>query len=447
MVSKISFVSTILGFGFLAGVCMPVFAQNTDPVNITYVRLADRGEGLLYEPVSPDPKANIALVNMHSASSYLNHSSCMNMAERGYRILCGNTRFTNAEEAYKGFEDHAPAINSAINFVKGIAGVTNVVLIGHSMGAPMMAFYQNIAENGASTCQGNQVIMPCDDSKLLELSAADGLILLDPHYGSAVGTLLYMDPAITDEAQPGKRDQSLDMYAAVNGYDAKGAHYNAEFQKNFLVAQAARHGRLTELAQRQWDEIQKDGGKSLYKDDMPFVVPGDQSRLFQPDLSLMHHSKKPYVLLKADGAMPKQILTSVRRPSGRRELALSNGSTLEISLRRWLGNHAIRTTTEYAQTADDLTGIVWDSSATSTPANIKTVTVPFLVMVMTGHYFIQSGELLMERSGSIDKKMVGVEGASHGITPCDRCGEVEGQFGDTVKTTYDYIDSWLAERF
>jgi hypothetical protein len=441
------FFSTLIVLGLLVGVCLPTNAQSADLVKMTYVRLDDRGEGLLYEPVLPGPKAQIGLVTIHSASSYLNHSSCMNMAERGYRILCGNTRFTNAEEDYKGFEDHAPAIKSAVNFVKGITGVTNVILIGHSMAAPMMAFYQNIAENGASTCQGSKVIMPCDDTNLMDLPAADGLILLDPHYGSAVGTLLYMDPAITNEAQPGKRDQSLDMYAAVNGYDAKGANYSAEFQKNFLIAQADRHHRLTELAQKQWDELIKDKGKSLYKDDMPFVVPGNQSRLFQTDRSLMLHSKKPYLLLKADGTMPKQILTSVRRPSGRRELALSNGSTLEISLRRWLGNHAIRTTAEYTQTPDNLTGIDWESSATSTPANIKTVTVPLLVMVMTGHYFIQSGELLMERSGSTDKEMVGVEGASHGITPCDRCGEVEGQFGDTVKITYDYIDSWLDKRF
>ena len=87
------------------------------------------------------------------------------------------------------------------------------------------------------------------------------------------------------------------------------------------------------------------------------------------------------------------------------------------------------------------------ASATSTPAHVKTITVPLLVMVMTGHYFIQSGELIMEKSGSADREMVGVEGASHGITPCEPCAKTKGQFGDTVKRTYDYLDGWLAKRF
>ena len=53
----------------------------------------------------------------------------------------------------------------------------------------------------------------------------------------------------------------------------------------------------------------------------------------------------------------------------------------------------------------------------------------------------------MEKSGSADREMVGVEGASHGITPCEPCAKTKGQFGDTVKRTYDYLDGWLAKRF
>ena len=140
-------------------------------VKMSHVRLADSGEGLLYEPAEPGPKARVALVNIHSFSSYLNHTSCRNLAERGYRILCGNTRFTNAQDGYKGFEDHAPAIRSAVARAKAIPGVTKVVLIGHSMGAPMMAFYQNIAQNGAKSCQGPEKIMPCEDRNLRDLSS------------------------------------------------------------------------------------------------------------------------------------------------------------------------------------------------------------------------------------------------------------------------------------
>jgi hypothetical protein len=29
--------------------------------------------------------------------------------------------------------------------------------------------------------------------------------------------------------------------------------------------------------------------------------------------------------------------------------------------------------------------------------------------------------------------------------PCTKCEKTPGQFGDTVKTTYDYVDGWLSK--
>jgi hypothetical protein len=282
------------------------------------------------------------------------------------------------------------------------------------------------------------------------LPAADGLILLDPHFGQAAATLTYIDPAITDEANPGKREKSLDMFDASNGYAGgkEGAHYGSDFRKRYLAAQAARSDRLTALARQKWEEIRKDGGKSLYKDDMLFPVYGARARLFQPDLYMMKHSKKEHILLKADGTTPKQVLVSVRPPSGGANEALSYaGATLTVTVRAWLGAHAIRTNPGYDQTADGMTGIDWNSTTTSTSANAEGVTVPLLIMVMTGHYFIQSGETILEASGSKDKELVGDEGATHGIAPCTACGATPDQFGDTIKRAYDYLDKWVAARF
>jgi hypothetical protein len=47
---------------------------------------------------------------------------------------------------------------------------------------------------------------------------------------------------------------------------------------------------------------------------------------------------------------------------------------------------------------------------------------------------------------SSDKTLAFVEGASHMYTPCGPCEKSPGQFGDTVKTTYDYVDRWLSQR-
>jgi hypothetical protein len=39
-----------------------------------------------------------------------------------------------------------------------------------------------------------------------------------------------------------------------------------------------------------------------------------------------------------------------------------------------------------------------------------------------------------------------VEGASHGYGTCRQCETTPGQFGDTLKTLYDYVDRWLGQK-
>jgi hypothetical protein len=122
-------------------------------------------------------------------------------------------------------------------------------------------------------------------------------------------------------------------------------------------------------------------------------------------------------------------------------------SVLHASARSFLGARALRTTADYNQTEDDITGVDWASSNTSILPHIKGVTVPVLIEVMTGHYFLRPGEMILEASASADKEMVAVEGATHVFTPCVPCGATPNQFGDTVKRVYDYLDRWLAKRF
>ena len=70
-----------------------------------------------------------------------------------------------------------------------------------------------------------------------------------------------------------------------------------------------------------------------------------------------------------------------------------------------------------------------------------------LIEVMTGHYFLRPGEMILDASASADKEMVAIEGASHVFTPCVPCGATPTQFGDTVKRVFDHLDGWLAKRF
>jgi pimeloyl-ACP methyl ester carboxylesterase len=415
----------------------------------TFLQLGPAMQGMIYEPAERGAKAHIALVTIHPYSAYINHTSCANMSERGYTVICANTPYNNNQYGYSTSEALFPTIKAAIARVKQVPGVDKIVLIGHSAGAPLMAYYQNVAKNGSSVCKGPEKLLPCDDELTRDLPAADALVLLDPHLGDAFATLTYVDPAITDESKPAKRDAALDLYAKQNGYDPEKrlSNYPPEFRKTFLAAQAARNAALIARAEKLLAAV-KSKADGAFADDMPFAIPGATSaRLWQPDISLLRKTKKEYKLLKGDGSTPTTQLTSVRLPSGNVREAMGYGSVLNVSVRNFLGAHAVRTTPDYNQTEDDVTGVDWASSNTSTISNIKGVSIPMLIEVMTGHYFLRTGEMILEASASSSKEMVGIEGASHGITPCVPCGSSPTQFGDTVKRAYDYMDGWLAKQF
>jgi len=66
---------------------------------------------------------------------------------------------------------------------------------------------------------------------------------------------------------------------------------------------------------------------------------------------------------------------------------------------------------------------------------------------MTGHYWMVPAEIFLQHAASDDKQLAFVEGASHNLTPCTACEHYPGEYGVTVKITFDYVSAWLRERF
>ena len=162
----------------------------------------------------------------------------------------------------------------------------------------------------------------------------------------------------------------------------KSATYDDKFKRRFLQAQADRNADLLRDAQNLWSDIQA-GKAELYPDDMPFVVPGSDgaARMWQADTSLVNCTQKPHIYLTHTGTQNPSPgpICSVRIPSASAEDDDSFASVLKVTVRVWLGAHALRTNGRYDQTKDDITGRDYDSSATSTASNVKGITKPLLI--------------------------------------------------------------------
>jgi hypothetical protein len=102
-------------------------------------------------------------------------------------------------------------------------------------------------------------------------------------------------------------------------------------------------------------------------------------------------------------------------------------------------------------TINDISGIDWDSSNTSTVANVKGITKPLLIVAHGAHYFLVPDEIIFDNARSADKTFIVTEGAVHAGTACTACEQMlglpQGYYGDTLARTYDYMEEWLAKRF
>jgi hypothetical protein len=440
----------------LAGAA-PAMAQGPGPqapfipqvagVKTTFVRLGNGEPGVLYEPTAPGAKAQVGLFVMHASGDYLTFSACGELSKRGYRVLCANNSSDKAGLFDDGMLDRVLLeAKNGVAFLKQYPGVKKVVLFGHSGGATIMTAYQDIAENGVKSCQDAAKIHKCPDS-LAGLPAADGVVLADANWGQAEMVLLSVDPAVTREDNGVKLDASLDMFSPQNGFKPTGTTYSQDFIRKFQSGEGRRNNALIKEAEDRLAAIE--AGKGAYLDDEPMIIPGAfvaANKLFAQDVRLLSHSQKPWPLIHPDGSTTTQIIRSVRVPEMNQNPAPYYGrGALKTTVRNFLSSYAIRVTPEFGYDEDSIKGVEWTSTYASPPGDMEGVTVPFLALGMTGHWEGLAAETIYDHAKSADKTLAFVEGATHVYTPCKPCEKTPGQFGDTVKTTYDYVDGWLSK--
>jgi pimeloyl-ACP methyl ester carboxylesterase len=421
----------------------PIGPVRSDLFHTNFVRTSNNTYGLLYQPERSGPNARIAIVYA-SPRALFNFAPAAEMASRGYRVLLVKHYLADRRRVRETSTDGLREASRGISYMRALPGVQRVVLMGHDDGARMAAFYMAAAEQGATICQHSEPIYHCTKSHTADvtgLTKADGVILLDPALG-AIETASAIDPAFEGSV---RNHHNLDMYAASNGYDpARGqGQYTDAFVKAFFAAQSARNNQIVDQAAGKLQLVEQ--GKGDFIDDEPYVVAGaynsgNTASLYETDLALLSSTKVPHSLLKSDGSTAEVTVRSVRAPAGPRMVpaVAECCRVVGTTVRRFLDNNAIRTLSNFAITPNDILGVDWKSSITSTPANAESIKTPALVMTTSCSHFVVPGEIVFDHLAAQDKSYVAVEGAGHDFVAC------KPEYGDTKKRAFDFVDHWLA---
>lgn len=407
----------------------------------TYIPLDRRMGGVLYEPVDPAKKRDIAVMLMHSDDDYYGFIPAPELAKRGFPTFA-----SKVARSVELLDEKILDLKQGVEFLKQLPGVKKVVLLGHSGGAALNSTYQAVAENGVEIFQDDHKIVKISD--IGTLPAADAVMLLDSNWGNGVMTLLSLEPSITDNSTSQNLASGYDLFDPENGFSPEGAHYSQEFIDHFQKRQAERNDELIDYALGRLAEIEKGNGR--FEDDELFVVAGMSqialnNKMFPQDIRLLSHTMKEWPVIHADGSITTEIAKSWRIPHFTKNMVTVNGAATGVTtIRSYLTNSVVRTK-DFHYDESHIYGIDWDSSYCCTPGNVKGIHVPVLIMGMTGSYEFLAAEQIYENLASENKTMVFVEGASHNFTPQEDAERYPGQFGDTVKNCFDYAANWMLE--
>ena len=434
---------------FLAnGVAFAVPSASLAQSHPEYVSLG-QVNAALYRPDN-GPAPHVAFLVAHRTANNLNNIACTELSARGFMVLCFNTRFVN-NEALVRWEESPLDIKVAVEFVRSQPGITKVILLGHSGGAPLMSFYEAIAENGVAYCQDPARIVKCGND-VGGLKPVDAIVFPDAHAGNPVQALRDQNPSVVMENGKFRVIPELDPFSPANGFNPNGpSHYSKEFQTRYFAAQSkAMNDRLAKVLAAQ-ERIKK--GDYPYPDDDIVIIPaggnpgagaGGDGFLIEmdPDIPELMSTARPEKLLKNDGTIATQIVksVSVANPINAKTNRAFDTGTKIFDFKSFLSANAMRST-------NSLDGLDDCSSNNSSTCAVRSIKIPILVAAMGGYHFIRDQEILFDKSASKDKDYVVIEGALHGYTPCTACETTSGQYSNSVRNLFNYIAKWTNARF
>ncbi|BDB40104.1 MULTISPECIES: lysophospholipase [Mycobacterium] len=266
-------------------------------------------QGLYHHAAGHRPK--VAVIATHYQIDFSEHYIAEYLANREIGFLGWNTRFRGFESSF--LLDHALVdIGVGVRWLREIAGVETVVLLGNSGGGSLMSAYQSQAVDPNVTPLAG--MRPADG--LTELLAADGYVATAAHPGRPDVLTAWMDGAVVDENDPVATDPELDLFF-------QRPPYAPEFVQRYRAAQVARNHAITDWAESELERVKAAGFS-----DRPFTVMRTWAdpRMVDPTLEPTKRQAN-----SCYAGTPVQANRSAR------------GIAAATTLRNWLGMWSLRT--------------------------------------------------------------------------------------------------------
>jgi pimeloyl-ACP methyl ester carboxylesterase len=177
----------------------------------------------------------VAFIATHYDIDFSEHYLAEYLANRGHGFLGWNTRFRGMGY-YFTLEQAVVDIGVGVRWLREVAGVDTVVLLGNSGGASLMSAYQSQAiEPSLTATPGSSV-----PDAALDLPTGDLFVSLNAHLGRPDVLTRWLDPSVTDESDPLSVDPALDMHNPEHPVP-----YSKEFIDRYRRAQVERNHRIT----------------------------------------------------------------------------------------------------------------------------------------------------------------------------------------------------------
>ena len=190
-----------------------------------------------------------------------------------------------------------------------------VILVGWSGGGSLSLFYQ--AEAEAPSITATPAGDPVDLARA-GLEPAEGVVFIAAHLSRAETLTEWLDPSVTDERDPDRRDREFDIYDATCPHQAP---YSEEFVAHFRAAQIARNRKITAWCRERLDTLRRRGTAEVER---CFVVHRTMCDVRWLDPAIDPNGRRPGWCYMGD---PRAVNTS---PAG-----LARYSSLRSWLSQW----------------------------------------------------------------------------------------------------------------